>query len=138
MNVDELYSQWADTVQEVVQYVLDHEPGLLHGYELISGGGDRHGALEWMFYSRATPTDPMDRLAVIGVIPEPGTGSADFEFGFGGRLNDRHARKIASYRVFDLGNFDEAGVMKGLGDALDQAESLAEEDLDAVIPSLAW
>ncbi|MFI5689731.1 hypothetical protein [Streptomyces sp. NPDC051636] len=70
-------------MQALVRQVLRDEPALLRGYKPITNGGDRHGALEWVFHSDRTPADPMDRLASIGVIPQPATDTADFEFGFG-------------------------------------------------------
>ncbi|NUK01774.1 hypothetical protein [Streptomyces lunaelactis] len=138
MSVDQAFTEWVETVRPVTQYALKRESDLLSGYVLITDGGDRHGALEWVFYSEATADDPLDRLAAIGVIPHPEAGSADFEFWFGGRSGDRYVRRLASYFYIEHKSMDWDTIADGLKDAVLQANSVNEEDLNAFIPALSW
>ncbi|MFF4534016.1 hypothetical protein ACFY1P_32705 [Streptomyces sp. NPDC001407] len=138
MTANEVYSQWATTVHALMKELLDERPEVVRDYKPITKGGDRHGAMEWMFYSQGTSTDPLDRLASVGVIPQPSSDRADLEFSFGARLGDRYTRKIASYLDIQHKDLGLGEIAKGIEDAVMQAEALTEEDLGAVIPNLSW
>ncbi|WP_328667589.1 hypothetical protein OG905_11215 [Streptomyces sp. NBC_00322] len=135
MSVEGAYSLWVEIVRPVAKNAFQKLAGdALSRYELITNGGDRHGALEWVFYSQTTADDPMDRLAAIAVIPHPQAGSADFEFWFGGRLGDLYVRRLSSCLSIEHQNMNWGVITDALRDAALQANSMTEQDLITKIP----
>ncbi|PBC78939.1 hypothetical protein BX265_3731 [Streptomyces sp. TLI_235] len=134
MTPNEAYIRWSELVNDHLERTLK-DVELAENFELITRGGDRHGALEWTYYSRDTESDGLDRLISIAVIPAPQRGTGTFEFWFGGRVGDRFMRRLASSLEVSIVEPDWREVCISLADAVDQVHSVTERDLSDVLPA---
>ncbi|MBC3842053.1 hypothetical protein GXW82_23290 [Streptacidiphilus sp. 4-A2] len=133
-TVDEAWVRWSELMDSQLTGAAKGAE-LPESFRLITHGGDRHGALEWTYYSQSTSDDTMDRLISIAVIPHVQWEFGTFEFWFGGRREDRYTRRLASSLEVSLKEPDWQAITAALDDAVDQALSVAETHLNTVLPA---
>ncbi|WP_369033251.1 hypothetical protein [Streptomyces adonidis] len=133
MTLNEACDRWSELINERLDSV-EKEASLSETFRLITRGGDRHGALEWTYYSQDAKGDGMDLLVSIAVFPHASWGVGTFEFWFGGRLGDRYGRHLASTLKVLIDEPDWRSITAALADAAAQAHAVTESDLSDVLP----
>ena len=131
MSSEEAYIYWIETIGALVDDVdRKRTAGLDDRYRLVTRAGDRHGALEWTFYSTEGGIDGLDRLVSVAVVPES-MELANVEFIFGGRLGDRSTVHVARSSLVKASGLDP--FVGWLEDAVEQANTITKRDLSEAV-----